>query len=45
MCVRGRKSEGDGEKLHNKEICKFKFFSLADIIMVIELRSSNGSSI
>jgi hypothetical protein len=31
---------GDGEKLHNKEIGKFKFYSLADIIRVIELRRS-----
>jgi hypothetical protein len=40
MCLRGRKSEGVGEKLHNKEIGKLNFYSLADIIRVIELRRS-----
>lgn len=42
MCLRGRKSQGDGEKLHNEEIGNFKFYSLADIIRVIKLSRSMG---
>jgi hypothetical protein len=42
MCLTGRKSQGNEEKLRNKEIGNFKFYSLADIIRVIKLSRSMG---